>query len=168
MFWKKWVASANLEEGWTLCVGVRGRERMPVGRAWWASGEQWQCHQQEREWEVRPWEALEALFRENVNLKKSFKLEYEIIRFAFFFLRKISPELTTASPPLFAEEAWPWANIVPIFLYFICGTPTTAWCAKQCHVRTRDLNRRNPGHREGEHANLTAVPPGLPPHLHFL
>ena len=25
----------------------------------------------------------------------------------FFFLRKISPELTTASPPLFAEEAWP-------------------------------------------------------------
>ena len=29
----------------------------------------------------------------------------------FFFLRKISPELTTASPPLFAEEAWPWANI---------------------------------------------------------
>ena len=25
----------------------------------------------------------------------------------FFFLRKISPELTTAGPPLFAEEAWP-------------------------------------------------------------
>uniref|UniRef100_A0A3Q2HY86 Clathrin heavy chain like 1 n=1 Tax=Equus caballus TaxID=9796 RepID=A0A3Q2HY86_HORSE len=25
----------------------------------------------------------------------------------FFFLRKISPELTTASPPLFAEKAWP-------------------------------------------------------------
>ena len=29
----------------------------------------------------------------------------------FFFLRKISPELTAASPPLFAEEDWPWANI---------------------------------------------------------
>ena len=29
----------------------------------------------------------------------------------FLFLRKISPELTAASPPLFAEEDWPWANI---------------------------------------------------------
>ena len=28
-----------------------------------------------------------------------------------FFLRKFSPELTTANPPLFAEEDWPWANI---------------------------------------------------------
>ena len=27
--------------------------------------------------------------------------------FFFFFLRKISPELTTAHPPLFAEENWP-------------------------------------------------------------
>ena len=28
--------------------------------------------------------------------------------FCFFFLRKISPELTSAAnPPLFAEEAWP-------------------------------------------------------------
>ena len=27
------------------------------------------------------------------------------------FFRKISPELTAANPPLFAEEAWPWANI---------------------------------------------------------
>ena len=26
---------------------------------------------------------------------------------SFFFLRKISPELTTANPPLFAEEDWP-------------------------------------------------------------
>ena len=25
----------------------------------------------------------------------------------FFFLRKINPELTTANPPLFAEEDWP-------------------------------------------------------------
>ena len=30
-----------------------------------------------------------------------------IIAAIFFFLRKISPELTTASPPLFAEEDWP-------------------------------------------------------------
>ena len=31
--------------------------------------------------------------------------------FVLFCLRKISPELTTANPPLFAEEAWPLANI---------------------------------------------------------
>ena len=28
-----------------------------------------------------------------------------------FFLRMISPELTSANPPLFSEEDWPWANI---------------------------------------------------------
>ena len=27
--------------------------------------------------------------------------------FSFFFLRKISPELTTGNPPHFAEEGWP-------------------------------------------------------------
>ena len=32
------------------------------------------------------------------------------------FLRNISPELTS----------------VPIFLYFICGTPDTAWLDKWC------------------------------------
>ena len=32
----------------------------------------------------------------------------EISYFILFFLRKISPELTSAaSPPLFAEEDWP-------------------------------------------------------------
>ena len=35
-----------------------------------------------------------------------------------FFLRKISPELTTANPPLFAEENWPWANIHAHFPLF--------------------------------------------------
>ena len=29
------------------------------------------------------------------------------LSFFFVFLRKLSPELSTASPPLFAEEAWP-------------------------------------------------------------
>ena len=29
----------------------------------------------------------------------------------FFFFRKISPELTAANPPLFAEKDWPWTNI---------------------------------------------------------
>ena len=81
----------------------------------------------------------------------------------FFFLRKISPELTTANPPLFAEEACPELTSVPIFLYFICGMPTTAWSAKQCYVRTRDPNQRTLGRREAECANLTAAPPGQPP-----
>ena len=27
--------------------------------------------------------------------------------FLWFFLRKTSPELTTAGPPIFAEEVWP-------------------------------------------------------------
>ena len=31
--------------------------------------------------------------------------------FLSFFVRKIGPELTSANPPLFAEEDWPWANI---------------------------------------------------------
>ena len=29
-----------------------------------------------------------------------------LLLFFFFFWRKINPQLTTASPPLFAEEAW--------------------------------------------------------------
>ena len=32
----------------------------------------------------------------------------ELVKFLFFFLRKISSELTSATnPPLFAEEDWP-------------------------------------------------------------
>ena len=58
----------------------------------------------------------------------------------FFLLRKTGRELTS----------------MLIFLYFICGTPTTAWPAKLCHVRTRD-----PTHEswapEAECANLTAA-----------
>ena len=38
---------------------------------------------------------------------------------------------------------------MPIFLYFICGMPTTAWLDKRCHVCTRDLNQRSPGHQSG-------------------
>ena len=34
-----------------------------------------------------------------------------------------------------------------IFLYFICGTPTTAWLAKRCHVHTPDLNQQTLGRR---------------------
>ena len=38
-----------------------------------------------------------------------------IVFLSFSFLRKIGPELTS----------------VPIFLYFICRTPATAWLDKQ-------------------------------------
>ena len=51
----------------------------------------------------------------------------------FSFLRNVSPELTS----------------VPIFLYFICGTPATAWLANRCHVCTWDLNQQTPGQRSG-------------------
>ena len=61
-------------------------------------------------------------FPENLNLKI-------IIIFTIFFLRKISPELTS----------------VPILLYFMCGMPTTAWLAKWCHVHTWDLNQQTLG-----------------------
>ena len=50
---------------------------------------------------------------------------------------------------------------MPISLYFICGTPTTAWCVKQCHVRTQDPNQWTPSRWSGT-ANLTAVPLGRP------
>ena len=42
----------------------------------------------------------------------------------FLKKKKISPELTAANPPLFAEEDWPWANIhagLPL-LYYLWDT----------------------------------------------
>uniref|UniRef100_A0A9L0ILM9 Nuclear envelope phosphatase-regulatory subunit 1 n=1 Tax=Equus asinus TaxID=9793 RepID=A0A9L0ILM9_EQUAS len=42
------------------------------------------------------------------------------------------------------DDTDPELTSMPIFLYFICGTPATAWHAKQCHVRTWDPNRRTP------------------------
>ena len=44
----------------------------------------------------------------------------------------------------------------------MCRMPTTAWRAKLCHVHTRDLNWRTPGHREAERVHLTAAPLGRP------
>ena len=79
-------------------------------------------------------------FPENLNLKI-------IIIFTIFFLRKISPELTSAAnPPLFLlRKTGPELTSVPILLYFMCGMPTTAWLAKWCHVHTQDPKRRTPG-----------------------
>ena len=68
-----------------------------------------------------------------------------------FFLRKISPELTS----------------MPIFLYFICGTPTTAWLDKRYHVHTRDPNRQTPGCRSGM-CTLNRCTTGLAPMCQIL
>ena len=51
-------------------------------------------------------------------------LSEHLLPILLFLLRKTGPELT----------------FLPIFLYFICGTPATAWLTKQCHVCTQDLN----------------------------
>ena len=84
----------------------------------------------------------------------------------FIFLRKISPELSTTNP-LFAEENWPWVNIhAHLPLLYTWDAHHSMAFAKQCHVRTRDLNWWTPGLREVEHAHLTAAPPGWP--LHFI
>ena len=51
-------------------------------------------------------------------IKNSMERELVCLHELFFFLlRKISPELTAAAT---------------IFLYFICGTPATAWLSKCC------------------------------------
>ena len=68
---------------------------------------------------------------------------------SFCFLRKISSELTAANAPLFAEEAWPWANIrahLPLlYMWDTYHSMFTKWC----RVRTRDPNRQTPGHWSG-------------------
>ena len=80
------------------------------------------------------------------------------------FLRKISPELTTASPPLFAEEAWPWAKIRALLaLLYMWDAYHSMVFAKWCHVHTRDPNQWTPDRREAECVLLTAVPPGWSP-----
>ena len=74
-------------------------------------------------------------------------LSYHLPPILLFLLRKIGPELTS----------------VPIFLYIICGMPTTAWLAKQCHVHTQHPNRRTPGRRRGMcELNCCATGPAPP------
>ena len=55
-----------------------------------------------------------------LNDVSQFELSFQLLNtLFFFFLRRISLELTSAaSPPLFAEDDWPWANIhayLPLF-----------------------------------------------------
>ena len=84
-------------------------------------------------------------------------------RLLFWGGTKISPELTTANPPLFAEEDWPWANIRahPPPLYMWDAYHIMAWQA---------VPRTTPGIQTGElldakaeSVNLTTAPPGRPP-----
>ena len=55
---------------------------------------------------------------------------------------------------------------MPIFLHFICGTPTTAWLAKWGHVHTWDPNRQTLGHWIGI-CTLNHCATGWPPQLSF-
>ena len=84
-----------------------------------------------------------------------------------FFLRKISPELTSAAnPPLFAEEDWPWADIharLPL-LYMWDACYSMAWqvvCRSTPRIWTGE-----PWAAKAEHVNF-AVPPGQPLLCHF-
>ena len=82
-------------------------------------------------------------------------------------VRKISPELTTANPPLFAEEGWPWASICAhLRVLYTWDAHHSMAFAKWGHVLIQDPNRRTPGRWEAEHVTLTTAPPGRP--LDFL
>ena len=64
----------------------------------------------------------------------------------FFFLRKISPELTSsANPPLFAEEDWPWADIYAHLSLLYMWDTYHNMAAERCHVCTQELNWRTAG-----------------------
>ena len=71
----------------------------------------------------------------------------EISFILLFFLRKISPELTSAAnPPLLLRKHDPELTSVPIFLYFIRGMTATGWLDKQCIGPHPGSNLANPDH----------------------
>ena len=76
----------------------------------------------------------------------AFQIEPQGISKDIFFLRKISPELTsTANPPHLLRKIVPELTSVPIFLYFICGMPATAWPDKRCiypYLASEPVNHR--------------------------
>ena len=69
----------------------------------------------------------------NMQIVRPVQIKFHVVLKAFFlsffFLRKISPELTSAanSPLFLLRKIVPELTPVPIFLYFIRGTPATAW-----------------------------------------
>ena len=52
---------------------------------------------------------VQILIKEHLESKskRKFSVSAMFCFVLFFFLRKITPELTAANPPLFAEEDWP-------------------------------------------------------------
>ena len=71
----------------------------------------------------------DSFLRKLVWFNLSFNLSFNSFSLFFFFLRMISSELTS----------------VPIFLYFICRTPVTAWLDKQCVGPHPGSKLMNPG-----------------------
>ena len=59
------------------------------------------------------------------------------LRTTLTFLRKMSPELTAANPPLFAEEDWPWANICAHLPLLYMWDAATAYLLEECLVTRR-------------------------------
>ena len=93
-------------------------------------------------------------------MKSPFFLNFIIFK---FFLRKISPELTSATnPTLSAEEDQPWANI--------CAHLPLLYVWDTCHGMTwwvvhRSVPRIWTGElwaTRADHTNLTAMLPGWP------
>ena len=86
------------------------------------------------------------------------------------FLRKISPELTSAAnPPLFAEEDCPWANIhVHLPLLYTWDAYHSMPFAKQCHVCIWDLNQQTPGPPRSRTCKLNHCATGLAPQISLL
>ena len=116
----------------------------------------------QRHWACLPFTALSSVCPIPIlSISKYIRLCY----LPLFILRKISPELTsTTISPLFffLRKIGPELTFVPVFLYFICGTPATAWLDKQCiglHSGS-ELAILRP--LEAERANLTIVPLGQP------
>ena len=83
----------------------------------------------------------------------------QIRKLFLFFLRKISPELTSATNLLpFAEEDWPWPNIhahLPL-LYMWDACHSMAW--QVVHMSALRIQTGEPWATEVEHANLTSAP----------
>ena len=57
---------------------------------------------------------------------------------------------------------------MPIFLYFICGTPTTAWLLPSGAMLAPGIQTGEPWAAEAERANLTAATPGRPHQSAFI
>ena len=84
--------------------------------------------------------------------------------FIYLFLRKISPEITAANPPLFAEEDWPWANFhARLPLPYIWD----AYHSMACKVHTWDPNWQTPGRQSRTCALNRCATRLTPESVHF-